>query len=205
MEARKTKPKSYTSTYREWGRGSPTLSSRIPGESVTVLSLGQPRITCRRKTRKEPPTPSSLFAPSPEEVDILNEDFLTPSEGPALKATAAPLPDDVNKTSTEPKALHEPRAAEHVTGHNKAPNAEHVGAHPHSPAANAGLSVIPPHTPDQLARPPLSCRAGRTSTAARTPLAPSTPIPTAHVSPAKTARVDGAPMWVRENSHRQEG
>ena len=144
MEARKTKPKSYTSTYREWGRGSPTLSSRIPGESVTVLSLGQPRITCRRKTRKEPPTPSSLFALSPEEVDILNEGFLTPSEGPALKATAAPLPDDVNKTSTEPKALHEPRAAEHVTGHNKAPNAEHVGAHPHPPVANVGLSVIPP-------------------------------------------------------------
>ncbi|KAI0251234.1 hypothetical protein BJV78DRAFT_1282729 [Lactifluus subvellereus] len=139
---------------------------------------------------EESPTLSSLLAPSSEEMDPLNGACPTPSEGPALMATATPSPDDVNKTSTEPEALHESRPAEHATGHNEAPNPEHVGAHPHPPAANA-VSVSPPSRTDSPARPPLPRRAAARRAVPplppAVPSAPSIPVPAAHVSPVRTA------------------
>ena len=158
-------------------RVSPSSPSDAQESSVTVRL-------------EESPTLSSLLAPSLGEGDPLNEGFFTPSERPALQAAAAPLP-DVNKTSIEPEAPHESRPAEHVTGHNEVPNPEHVGAHPHPPTANAELSVNPPPRADSPARPPLPRRAA--ARRAVPPLPPADPsassvsVPTARVSPAKTA------------------
>ena len=160
------------------------------------------------------PTLSSLLVSSPDDVDTLNEGFLTPSEDVAPAETAlasaftsvqppemlhktpvaksVPLPDDANKSSAEPEALQpESKPAEPVTPSRQGS----ISGHPHLPARSVSPPVSPPSRTGSPSAPPLPRRA-----AARRAVPPPPPA----VPPAPSADMSLAKAAEQPNGHHAE-
>jgi hypothetical protein len=170
---------------------------------------------------EEPPTLSSLLDSSGEDADPSNEGFLTPTEdfAPPIPlsvsaeppasipppgqsqntlATSVPLPDETNKTPTEPEATQpESKPAEPVAAHRKSSSLEYFESRPHPPGTPP---VSPPPRTGSPAAPPLPRRAAaRRAVPPLPPAAPPAPAP-----PAPAADVNPTEIAKQPNGHHVE-
>ncbi len=195
------------------GRRSSATDSSARGSRSSASSLQELPAT---EKPAGSPTLCSLLVSSPEEVDPLNESFLTPPEDLATPETASvpseppasvplpgseshntpaaksvPLPEEANKTSTEPETPQpEPKPADPVVTHSGSSNAEFVELRPQTPTANNERSepVSPPSRTGSPGAPPLPRRAARRRVPPPPHAAPPAPAPAADVSPTEVVK-----------------
>lgn len=182
---------------------------------------------------EESPTLSSLLVSSPEDADPSNEGFLTPSEDVAPPEAASVsaelpvsvplpgsfpvatsvLPEDTNKTSTEPEPEaprpESSKPAEPVIAPEESSNSGYVQPRPRPPpAASTVRPVSPPSRTASPAAPPLPRRAAARRAVPppppAAPPAPASPPPAADVRPKEIAEQPNGHHVEQTESHAAE-